>query len=306
MIKKIASIIATAGLLVSLSLLVGNVAAQVSPPDFPACSEQDGPGDRAHYETGFHQIPGSGLLEGSDDVYTLENSNFLQCYCPTEGDDGIQTNWWRVGGLTQEEIDKFVQEGWIFENSGLVWNLLDERYLARNSESSCAEPTPTPTLTPTPTVTPTPTATPTPTPETNEPRCVGLSASPTSGTAHLTVKFTGSGFDPNGPILEYEFDFGDASGGQPQIVTQTEAEAAHRYENDGTYVASVRVKDQGGRWRDGSDDCKKTIEVNGKPRVLAATITSLPKTGAPLGIIFGLSTLSGFGAYLYKRFKLVN
>lgn len=168
-------------------------------------------------------------------------------------------------------------------------------------------PIPTQTVTPIPTatLTPVPTATPTPGPEPEQARCTGLSVSPQEGTAPLTVRFTGSGFDKNGPILEYEFDFGDSSGFQSRIWKQKEAEAAHRYENAGVYVASVKVKDQAGIWRDGNNDCRKVIWVRGKPQVLAATKTkSLPEAGMPLDIGVFVS-LGSLGAYLYRRFKII-
>ena len=284
--------------------LVSTANAEVSPPEFPVCSEQSGDGDKAHYDFGLHQILDAGLVEGADDVFSLGDGNYLQCYCPVEGDDGIQTFWWRIGDLAQEEIDKFVSEGWILVN-GLQWNLDDAWYLGKNSYNSCAEPTPTPTSTPTPTPTNTPTPTPTPGDE-PESRCSSLSASPVEGTAPLTVKFNGSGFDEDGDIKKYRFDFGDSSGGQSQEWEQEESEAWHRYENEGKYIAALHVQDSRGNWRNGHEDCRIEIEVNGKPKVLSATVTRLPKTGAPLGIMFGLSSLSGLGAYLYKRFKLIS
>ena len=119
----------------------------------------------------------------------------------------------------------------------------------------------------------------------------------------MTVHFTGSGYDKNGPILEYEFDFGDTSGYQPQVWRQEESEAAHRYENEGTYIATLKVKDQGGTWRDGSDDCKVTIEVTSTPTVLStSTPDELPTAGVSVLALAGLAPL---GYYLYKRFKLV-
>src|SRR3989344_1419749 len=133
----------------ALVLLVSTVYAEVSPPTFPSCSLQSGSGDIAHYDNGIHQIVGDGLLEGADDVYSQANGNALQCFCPVEGDSGIQTVWWRIGDLSNEEIQEFLSQGWILEN-GLQWNLNDENYLVKNSEFSCAEPTPTPTPTPTP------------------------------------------------------------------------------------------------------------------------------------------------------------
>jgi LPXTG-motif cell wall-anchored protein len=122
----------------------------------------------------------------------------------------------------------------------------------------------------------------------------------------LTVRFTASGFDPNGPIKEYEFDFGDASDGQPQIWKQEESEASHRYQYEGEYVATVKVKDQGGQWRGGNDECRVEIEVNGKPKVLAAsTSEELPKTGASALLGAGLLALGVAGKFLRRRFKIV-
>ena len=65
-----------------------------NPPSFPSCSTQSGAGDKAHYESGFHQIPGNGLLEGADDVYSLSDGNYLQCFRNDEV--CIQSNWWRT------------------------------------------------------------------------------------------------------------------------------------------------------------------------------------------------------------------
>lgn len=298
-------------ILIVVSLIGGfyayNLLAQVSvnPPSFPTCQSLYGTdGDISSYESGLHQIVGNGLVDGFDDVYSLGSGNYLQCYCPAEGEGGIQTNWWLADDLPQDDINYYISMGWFYEN-GKQWNLGDHMYLAKNRDSICApEPTPTPTLTPTPipTATPIPTVTPTPHEE-EEARCVGLSASPTEGNAPLTVHFTGSGFDKNGPILEYEFDFGDASGYQPQVWKQKESDAAHRYENPGTFIASLKVKDQGGTWRDGNDDCKATITVKETPDVLGAeTADELPTAGVS---VLALSGLVPLGYYLYRRFKLV-
>lgn len=277
--------------------------ASVSQPDFPTCQSLYGTsGNKISYESGIHQIVGGGLLDGSDNVYSQSNGNYLQCYCPSTGTSGIQTNWWLADALSQEDVNYYTSMGWFFVN-GEQWDLGNHMYLAKNSDSVCAKPTPTLTPTPNPTTTPTPTVTPTPGPAPENPRCVGLSASPSEGSAPLTVSFTGSGFDKNGPILEYEFDFGDASGFQPQIWKQKESVAAHRYEKAGTYIASLKVKDQGGTWRDGNDDCRKTITVKSSPTVLStSTPDELPSAGASVLALAGLAPL---GYYLYKRFKLV-
>lgn len=275
----------------------------VNPPSFPTCQSLYGTdGDVASYESGTHQIVGGGLVGGSDNVYSQSSGNYLQCYCPVEGENGIQTVWWLADDLSEEDVNYYKAMGWFYEN-GLQWNLGDHWFLAKNSDAICAQPTPTPSPTVTPTVTPSPTATPTPIPDDDKPRCVGLSASPTEGSAPLTVRFTGSGFDKNGPILEYEFDFGDASGNQSQVWRQKESEAAHRYENPGSYIASLKVKDQGGTWRDGNDDCKVTITVKSTPKVLSTSIADeLPTAGASVLV---LASLVPAGYYLYKRFRLV-
>lgn len=95
---------------------------------FPACvSVLPKPGDKAHYTTGFHQIIGGSLLFGSDDVYSLAQNNFLQCFCPATGNLGIQTNWLR----TTQSIN-----GWFFVN-GSQWNLGNFSYAAQNVSFSC-------------------------------------------------------------------------------------------------------------------------------------------------------------------------
>ena len=70
------------GLLAFLGLAVyltstGNIEAQAQiPVVFPLCESQTEDGDRAHYDTGLHQIAGDGLLEGRDDVYSLGDSYY--------------------------------------------------------------------------------------------------------------------------------------------------------------------------------------------------------------------------------------
>src|SRR3990170_3154549 len=299
-----------AGLGLSVGANLGLVKADVNSPSFPSCTQLifSQQGDWTHWDTGLHGIPGVGTFEGSDDVYSQAACNFVQCFCPKDGDSGIQTNWWNIDGLSfsEEDENELTGRGFIFER-GSVWNLFDKDYLAKNSNFSCKKeeptPTPTPTSTPTLTVTPTPTPTSTPTSAQPESRCVSLSASPTEGTKPLTVKLTGSGFDSDGNIQRYKFDFGDASGGQPQIWEQDSSEAAHRYENSGTFVASLQVKDSRGDWRDGSGDCKRTITVKETPKVLGAQLPpQLPTTGYDAFVGLGLIPAA---VYLYKRFKLI-
>ena len=173
-------------------------------------------------------------------------------------------------------------------------------------------PTPTPSVTPTPTPsvtpTPTPSVTPTPsmTPAPHESKCVFLKASPTTGTAPLSVTFEASGSDNRGNIQEYEFNFGDSSSG-PQIVRQTGSVATHKYENSGKYIASLLIKDSQGNWVGDSEKCKVNIEVLEKPQVLGVkTPDQLPKTGFFTWAVGLVSvSLSLLGVFLYKRFRLV-
>src|SRR5207249_3193678 len=70
-----------------------------------------------------------------------------------------------------------------------------------------------------------------------------LSATPTHGTAPLTVAFNGSGStDADGSVVSYTFTFGDGSAS----VTQTSPTIQHTYNNAGDYFATLTVKDNSG------------------------------------------------------------
>src|SRR4030042_4272938 len=143
-ITLVVSILVFGGLF--LNLKAAGATENQEPPAFPNCASQTGTGDKEHYDSGLHQIVGNGLLEGSEDVYSLSDGNYLQCFC-AEDDSGIQTNWWRtdLNGLT----------GWYSEN-GSQWNLGDHHYLAKNISYDCGEPEPSPSPSPSPIPTPTP------------------------------------------------------------------------------------------------------------------------------------------------------
>lgn len=276
------------------------------PPSFPRCEDRlaHGRGDRSHLDSGTHGIPGKGNLEGRDDVYTLAEGNFLQCFCPTSGDTGIQSNWWYINGLPlgRVDIDAYERDGWLFEENGADWNLLAGPYLIKNIDFSCkGGTTPTATTTPSPSTSSRPSATPGPTSQ-----CSVLTASPKDGTAPLTVKFTGSGNDPNGSIQSYEFNFDDASNSQQQVVAQTGSEATHTYNNAGSYTTTLKVKDSAGNWKGGNSECKQTIIVKAAPGVGGSSdTTQLPDTGLPLAAFFGLMIVGEAGYIVYKRFQLV-
>jgi len=134
-----------------------------------------------------------------------------------------------------------------------------------------------------------------------------LTASPSQGSAPLTVGFTAAAFDTKGAISMYEFDFGDG------IVRQKSAYATHRYINNGTYNASVRALDSQNRWVSGID-CQKTIKVASNLAVLGATappMTMPTSTPLPAKVLpsTGVSdwvpvtiTIAAVGGYiLFKR-----
>jgi hypothetical protein len=120
-------------------------------PQFPSCEIKTEAGDWVHSNLGFHHIPGQeATIEGSDDVYFLEGGNFLQCLCPVSSTQGTQTNWWRVGDLSQDQINDMTSQGWFLEDGG-GWNLLHEAYLAKNQGFTCQGQSVTPGITQTPT-----------------------------------------------------------------------------------------------------------------------------------------------------------
>jgi len=138
--------------------------------------------------------------------------------------------------------------------------------------------------------------------------CQSLNASVTSGTAPLTVAFTGHGYDSRGNIVEYEFNFGDSSGSQPQLWRQAGNVAYHRYEVPGNFIASLLVKDTQGVWLGNNDTCEVNISVSAKPQVLgdAKLPPVLPKAGGMgwLGIGLAGAIGSGYGAIRhYLRLK---
>ena len=105
-------------------------------PTFPSCLNPQGELKVQHLN-GIHGVPGDvTTYSGHDSVYQLTQDTVTQCLCPVNG-NGIQTDWWNIKNLTQEEIDSYVNNGWIFVPSGSVWGLEADPYLAKNSSYSC-------------------------------------------------------------------------------------------------------------------------------------------------------------------------
>ncbi len=109
----------------------------VNAPTFPSCANAQGT-IKASYPQGVHGIPGrSEEFKGSDNVYLVTEDTVLQCFCPESGQNGIQTNWWKIPQLTQEEADSFVKQGWVYVPDGSLWGLDKAPYLAQNIDFAC-------------------------------------------------------------------------------------------------------------------------------------------------------------------------
>ncbi|CAL9580028.1 hypothetical protein SUDANB58_05016 [Streptomyces sp. enrichment culture] len=91
-------------------------------------------------------------------------------------------------------------------------------------------------------------------------------ANKTSGRAPLRVRFSSAGTtDQDGDALTYSWDFGDGS-------TSTQADPTHRYRKNGTYTATLTVKDPSGRTGSAS---VQIVVGNTAPKVTL----DLPKDG---------------------------
>lgn len=105
-------------------------------PTFPSCLNPQGD-VKVEHKNGIHGVPGdTNTYTGIDTVYYLTEDTLTQCLCPTNG-NAIQTNWWNVKSLEQDEIDSLVNQGWIFVPSGSAWGLQEDPYLAQNIKYSC-------------------------------------------------------------------------------------------------------------------------------------------------------------------------
>ena len=122
-------------IVIFLSALAGKADAATT-PTFPLCANPQGT-VRVNYDNGTHGVAGdSNSYSGKDTVYTLSENTLIQCLCPANG-NGVQTNWWKAGSLTTDEINVLISEGWILIPDGASWGLDVGPYLAKNSDYSC-------------------------------------------------------------------------------------------------------------------------------------------------------------------------
>ena len=89
--------------------------------------------------------------------------------------------------------------------------------------------------------------------------CTSLTATPLSGDYPLTVNFTALASAPL-RVEQYRFIFGDGE----EVLTST-ATATHTYQEEGTYIARVRMQDANGNWTPDITACRVTITVKTPP-----------------------------------------
>jgi hypothetical protein len=110
----------------------------VNAPSFPVCASPQGT-IKADYSSGTHGIVGSTEeYYGKDTVYQIDSKKLMQCFCPSSGGSGIQTNWWKIPDLSDSEIKILNSQGWVYIPNGALWGLEETPYMAINSNYSCA------------------------------------------------------------------------------------------------------------------------------------------------------------------------
>ncbi len=115
----------------------------VNTPAFSSCLNPQSPQANLQItNTGTHGVPGNEqAFTGVDKVYSsesnlLSSATVMQCLCPDNG-QGIQTNWWKVSELSEEERKTLEAQGWIYIPEGSAWGLDHVPYLAQNTNYSC-------------------------------------------------------------------------------------------------------------------------------------------------------------------------
>lgn len=121
---------------------------------------------------------------------------------------------------------------------------------------------------------------PTPTPGTNLRPIALASSDVTSGAAPLVVSFSSDGsLDSDGTIVNYAWNFGDGS------AASAEANPTHTYTSGGTFVATLRVTDNGGAVGSSTVAIVVSAGVNQSP--VAVIGAPSPVSGkAPLNVNF--------------------
>jgi hypothetical protein len=129
-----------------------------------------------------------------------------------------------------------------------------------------------PKPTPPPPPKPSPTPTPPPPPKTSL-ACIRLSGDTLSGTAPLTVKFTGLGAATGDTIDDYIFDLGDSS-----LVHKSTGSVVHVYQNPGKFIAHLQIHGKSGKTTAQSEACSYTVNVTAPPAAFNKTKSALNLT----------------------------
>ena len=105
----------------------------------------------------------------------------------------------------------------------------------------------------------------------NRPPVASVQANPTSGTAPLTVHFTGSNSsDPDGNPIAFSWDFGD---GQNSTATNPD----HTYSNNGSYTATLTVTDSHGATNSASAQISVgSVQTGANPHDISTIIAPSP------------------------------
>lgn len=126
------------GVLTLLSVFLSSQSTYaITVPEFPTCSAPSGE-LIANYDDGIHGIVGEASeFRGKDKVYKVNDAQVLQCFCPKDEGQGIQTLWWKSEHLNENDRSILENQGWIYIPTGRVWGLEDTPYVARNTRFDC-------------------------------------------------------------------------------------------------------------------------------------------------------------------------
>ncbi len=92
----------------------------------------------ADFNEGTHGIAGeSATFVGSDIVYSVDSDHVLQCFCPTDSNSGIQSNWAKLNDTSEETINYYQKLGWSYVPNGTAWGLDDSAYIVKNEYFGC-------------------------------------------------------------------------------------------------------------------------------------------------------------------------
>ncbi|MGE4157488.1 MAG: PKD domain-containing protein [Planctomycetota bacterium] len=122
---------------------------------------------------------------------------------------------------------------------------------------------------------------------------VSCSATPTSGTAPLTVLFSGTASDTDGQIVQYVWDFNTADSLPSNYTSGTSASTSYTYQESGSYTARLTVMDNSGN----SASATVVITVGSPSSGPTANATYNTLGGpAPLAVTFADTSTAGSSA----------